>query len=154
MKALDDITDAIIDCGIQIHKRFGPGLFELFYEVLLAHALRKRGFKVERQKPISFEYDGVFFKEVFRCDLLVDDEVIVELKSIEALAPVHSKKLLTYLRVADKRVGLLMNFGQETLKEGIRRVVNGFPRCSPSRLRVNHGPAESPIDAEHQRNAR
>lgn len=137
MRELDDITDAIIDEAIRIHRAVGPGLLESVYEALLARALEKRGFRVERQVAIRFEFDELVFEEAFRADLIVDDNVIVELKSVEQIAPVYGKKLLTYLRIADKRVGLLLNFGANTMKEGLRRVVNSLPPSFSPRLRVN-----------------
>ena len=137
MRELDDITEAIIDAAIQIHRDLGPGLLESVYEAVLAHALEKRGFHVERQVMVRFEYDGLVFEEGFRADLLVEHEVLVELKSVERLAPVHGKKLLTYLRLMNKRVGLLLNFGENTLTEGLRRIVNALPPSASPRLRVN-----------------
>jgi iron complex transport system substrate-binding protein len=134
---LDDITGTIVDVAIRIHKDLGPGLLESVYEAVLARALETRGLKVERQKPIRFEYDGLVFEEGFRTDLLVEGRVIVELKSVERLAPVHSKQLLTYLRLTHLQVGLLLNFGAATLKEGLQRIVNDLsPSASPI-LRVN-----------------
>ena len=118
MRALDDITEAIIDAAIQIHRDLGPGLLESVYEALLARALEKRGLHVERQTTVRFEYDGLVFDEGFRTDLLVEHQVIVELKSVERLAPVHGKQLLTYLRLMNKRVGLLLNFGENRLMDG------------------------------------
>ncbi len=135
--SLDDITGSIIDAAIKIHIDLGPGLLESVYEVVLARALEKRGFQVERQKPIRFEYDGTVFEEGFRADLLVDGRVIVELKSVEKLAPVHGKQVLTYLRLIDLPVGLLINFGSTTLKEGLHRIVNNLPPSASPRLRVN-----------------
>lgn len=134
---LDDITGAVIDAAVKIHKGLGPGLLESVYEMVLARELERRGFHVERQKPVSFEYDGMNFDEGFRVDLLVEGCVVVELKSVENLAPVHSKQLLTYLRVLNLRVGLLLNFGAATLKEGLHRVVNNLRPSASPRLRVN-----------------
>ncbi|MBK7956034.1 MAG: GxxExxY protein [Candidatus Accumulibacter sp.] len=115
----------------------GPGLLESVYEIVLARALEKRGFQVDRQKVIRFEYDGMVFEEGFRTDLLVEGRVIVELKSVEKLAPVHSKQVLTYLRLMNLPVGLLINFGASTLKEGLHRIVNSLPASASPRLRVN-----------------
>ena len=126
MRELDEITAAIIDAAIQIHRDLGPGLLESVYEAVLAHLLEKRGFHVQRQATIRFEYDGLVFEEGFRTDLIVDHQVLVELKSIERCAPVHGKKLLTYLRLCDLRLGLLINFGAPVIKDGIKRVVNGL----------------------------
>ncbi len=110
---------------------------ESVYESVLAKALEKRGLRVERQKPISFVYDDIPFDEGFRVDLLVDDRVVVDLKSVEKLAPVHSKQLLTYIRLMNLLVGLLLNFGASTLKEGLHRIVNDLPSSASPRLRVN-----------------
>ena len=137
MHALDDITGAIIDSAMKIHRELGPGLLESVYEVVLARDVERRGFRVERHRPVRIEYEGMVFDEGFRADLVVEARVIVELKSVERLAPVHSKQLLTYLRLMRLEVGLLINFGHGTLKEGLHRVVNGLlPSASP-RLRVN-----------------
>ena len=106
MRDLDDITEAIIDAAIQLHRDVGPEVLESVYEALLAHALDKRGFHVRRQVVIRFESDGLVFDEGFRIDLLVEDQVVVELKSVERLAPVHGKKLLTYLRLTNQRLGV------------------------------------------------
>ncbi len=137
MKELDDITGAIVDAAIKIHRELGPGLLETVYEVVLARALERRGFLVERQKYIRFEYDGMVFEEGFRADLLVEEGVVVELKSVEKLSPVHSKQLLTYLRLMRLPVGLLLNFGHATLKEGLHRVVNHLNPSASRQLRVN-----------------
>jgi GxxExxY protein len=137
MKELDDITGAIIEEALKIHRELGPGLLESVYEAVLARALERRGFHVERQKVVRFEYDGMTFEEGFRVDLLVDAQVVVELKSVEKLAPVHSKQLLTYLRLMDLPVGLLINFGGATLKEGLHRIVNNLKPSASPRLRVN-----------------
>lgn len=138
MKSLDDITGAVVDASLKIHMGLGPGLLESVYEVVPARALELRGFRVERQKVIRFEYEGMVFEEGFRTDLLVDGCVVVELKSVENLAPVHSKQVLTYLRLMNLQVGLLINFGAATLKEGLHRIVNNLPTSASPRLRVNH----------------
>ncbi len=137
MKELDDITGAIIEEALKIHRELGPGLLESVYEAVLARALERRGFHVERQKAVRFEYDGMIFEEGFRVDLIVDARVVVELKSVEKLAPVHSKQLLTYLRLMNLPVGLLINFGGATLREGLHRIVNNLQPSASSRLRVN-----------------
>jgi iron complex transport system substrate-binding protein len=126
VREVNEITGEIVDAAYGIHTRLGPGLMESVYETVLARVLERRGFKVERQRVVSFEYDGVRFDEGFRVDLLVDDRVVVELKSVERIAPVHPKQLLTYLRLLNVRVGLLLNFGAPRMKEGIRRVVNDY----------------------------
>jgi len=140
MKELDDITGAVVDAAMKIHIELGPGLLESVYEAVLARALERRGLQVERQKVIRFEYDGMVFDEGFRTDLLVEGRVIVELKSVEKLAPVHSKQLLTYLRLMNLPVGLLINFGSATLKEGLHRIVNKLPSSASPSLRVNQFP--------------
>jgi len=137
MKTLDEVTGAIVDAALQIHRDLGPGLLESVYEIVLARALEKRGLGAERQKPVRFDYDGVTFEEGFRVDLLVDHRVVVELKSVEKLAPVHSKQVLTYLRLMNLPVGLLINFGAATLKEGLHRIVNHLDSSASPRLRMN-----------------
>ncbi|MGA2151782.1 MAG: GxxExxY protein [Geobacteraceae bacterium] len=134
---LDDITGEIVDASIRIHQDPGPGLLECVYEAILAKVLTRRGLTVERQKPICFEYDGISFDDGFRVDLLVERRVVVELKSVEKVAPVHSKQLLTYLRLMSLPVGLLINFGAATLKEGLHRIVNNLDISASPRLRVN-----------------
>ncbi|BCU06052.1 GxxExxY protein [Allochromatium tepidum] len=144
MKEIDDITGAIVDAAYVLHTGLGPGLLESVYEAVPARELEHRGLSVERQKIIRFEYDGMVFEEGLRLDLLVEDRVIVELKSVEKPAPVHPKQLLTYLRLMQLPVGLLINFGAPTLKEGLQRVVNHYsPSHSASpRLRVNQSSGE------------
>lgn len=121
---VNDITGAIVDAALQIHRDLGPGLLESVYEAVLAKKLEVRGLRVERQKILRFEYDGMVFEEGFRMDLLAEGQVVVELKSVEQAAPVHKKQLLTYLKLAKKPVGLLINFGGATLKEGLTRIIN------------------------------
>jgi GxxExxY protein len=137
MHHLDDITGAIVDAAMKIHRELGPGLLESVYELVLARELERRGFRAERQRPMRIEYDGTVFEEGFRSDLVVEGRVVVEIKSVEALAPVHFKQLLTYLRLMHLQVGLLINFGHSTLKEGLHRVVNGLSPSASPRLRVN-----------------
>jgi len=134
---LDEITGIVIDESIRIHRELGPGLLESVYEVVLARALQRRGLQVERQKVVKFEYDGMVFDEGLKVDLLVEGCVVVELKSVERLAPVHSKQTLTYIRLMKLNVGLLINFGGETLKEGLKRIVNQLAREQSSALRIN-----------------
>ena len=139
---LDDISGIIVDECYHLHVRLGPGLLESVYEALLAQALQRRGLRVVRQKAATFTVDGLTFVPGLRVDLLVEDRVVVELTSTETLAPVHAKQLLTYLRILNLRVGLLVNFGAPTLKAGLRRVVNNYqpsaPQGSSPRLRVRH----------------
>lgn len=117
----------ILDSAFTVHTRLGPGLLETVYEVVLAHELTKRGLRVERQVSIAIRHDDLVFNEGFRADLVVDKHVIVELKSVEKLAPVHSKQVLTQLRLSGLRLGLLINFGELRLKDGIHRIANGLP---------------------------
>jgi len=120
------IAKEIVDASFNIHLSLGPGLLESVYEVVLAHELVKRGLYVERQKTISIQYNGLVFDEGFRADIVVERLVIVELKSVENIAPVHKKQLLTYLRLTNKKLGLLINFGSALIKNGIFRIVNGL----------------------------
>ena len=136
-KTLDDITGEIVDAAYKLHSGLGPGLLESVYELVLARDVARRGLTVERQKVISFDYDGIHFEAGLKVDLLVESRVVVEIKSIDSLAAVHAKQVLTYLRLLKLPVGLLINFGAPTLKQGLQRVVNGLlPSASP-RLRVN-----------------
>ena len=121
---MEDITGAIIDAAITIHRRLGPGVFESVYETVLASMLSRRGMQVERQLLVGFTFDEIRFDQAFRIDLLVERSVIVEVKSLDKLAAVHRKQVLTCLRLMNLRVGLLLNFGAETMKEGITRVMN------------------------------
>ena len=125
MADIELLAKVAIDCGLHIHKELGPGLLESVYEVLLADRLTRSGYSVERQKLLPIEYQGLRFQEGFRVDLLVDAKLIIEVKSVERLAAVHTKQLLTYIRLARQPVGLLMNFGGDTFREGLRRIVNG-----------------------------
>ena len=134
---LDDITGAIVDASLQLHRVPGPGLLESLYEALLACELRQRGLRVERQRLITVSYNGVDLEDAFRADLLVEGRVIVEVKSLDRFAPVHRKQLLTYLRLTNLRVGLLLNFGAESMKEGLKRVVNDYAPPPSSPLRIN-----------------
>jgi iron complex transport system substrate-binding protein len=143
MKSFDDITGAIIDASIKLHIDLGPGLLESVYEAVLARTLEKRGYRVERQKVVRFEYDGMVFDEGLRVDLLVEGQVVVELKSVEKLASVHGKQVLTYLRLMRLPIGLLMNFGAPTLKEGLHRIVNNLPAAASPCLRVNRNRDET-----------
>ena len=130
----------VVDCAFHLHKELGPGLLELVYEVVLAKRLEKAGLKVERQKKIPIVVDGMKFDEGFRADILVEDVLLIELKSVENLSVVHSKQVLTYLRLLNVPLGLLINFGAKTFKEGIKRIVNGPQEFENSFLRVNRKP--------------
>ncbi len=121
---INRLTGEIVDAAMSVHRGLGPGLLESVYTVVLAHELRKRGHEVAVEVPVPIVWEGVRLEVGFRADLIVDDLVVVELKSVEQVARVHKKQLLTYLRLADKRAGLLINFGTELLKDGVSRVVN------------------------------
>jgi len=123
----NEIAKRIVDAAYKVHTALGPGLLESAYEAALAHVLRKHGLQVACQQPMPLVYESVYLDVGYRLDLLVEERVIVEVKSVEQTAPVHLKQLLTYLRLADKRLGLLINFGMARIKDGIHRVVNGLP---------------------------
>ena len=125
MLSVDDLASIAVDCGFHIHNELGPGLLETVYEILLAQSLEERGLSVVRQKPVPIEFRGMIIADAFRADLVVDDRLIIEIKSVEKAHPVHGKQLLTYLRLTKQPLGLLMNFGCATFREGVRRVANG-----------------------------
>lgn len=137
MKNVEEISSEVVDAAFHLHKDLGPGLLESVYEVVLAKLLEQRGLSVERQKPIPIHYAGLRFDEGFRADLIVEGSLLIELKSVENLAPVHGKQVLTYLRLLDLPLGLLLNFGSATFKTGIKRIVNNHSNFASSRLRVN-----------------
>ena len=120
----NEIGREIVDSAIQIHRETGPGLLESVYEVLHAYELEKKRLKVSRQIPIRLHYKGVYFDGGFRADIVVEDKVILELKSVTAITNVHKKQVLTYLKLSDRRLGYLLNFGQERMVDGIVRLVN------------------------------
>jgi GxxExxY protein len=120
----NEVASVVVDVAYHIQTKLGPGLLESVYEAVMMHELQKRGLHVEKQLGIPLEWDGIKLDLGFRADLIVERCVIIELKSIEAVAPMHKKILLTYLRLADRRLGLLINFGVELIKNGISRIVN------------------------------
>jgi len=122
----NQIARVVVDAAVKVHRMLGPGLLESVYEVVLARELVQRGLRVERQVSIPIEYEGLKFDEGFRADIIVEEKVILELKSVEQIAKVHHKQLFTYLKLADKRLGLLLNFGANLMKEGIKRIANGM----------------------------
>ena len=123
----NEAAKQIVDAAFQVHTSLGPGLLESVYEVVLAYELEKRALQVVRQQAIPVVYHDTRIEMGFRADLIVEDKVIVEIKSVEAIAPVHKKQLLTHLRLADKRLGLLINFNVALIKDGITRIANGMP---------------------------
>lgn len=124
---LNRLTEAIIQAAIEVHRTLGPGLLESAYEACLAFELAQRGLKVEQQKPLPVVYKDVRLDCGYRLDLLVEDKVIVEIKAVDQLLPVHEAQLLSYLRLSGCKVGLLINFNVKVLRSGIRRLVNDFP---------------------------
>lgn len=122
----NEISGIIIDCAYKIHKTLGPGLLESVYAAALTYELRKRGLRVITEQAIPVIYEEVKLEVGFRADLIVENKIVVEIKSVEAIAPIHSKILLTYLRLTDKKLGLLINFNVNLIKEGIKRVVNNL----------------------------
>ena len=124
--ALEDIARISVDCGFKLHQALGPGLLESVYEVCLASSLADRGLSVERQRPIPIRFNGLQFEEGFRADILVEGILLIELKSTERYAAVHAKQVLTYLRLMNLPLGLLMNFGAPTFKDGVRRLINDY----------------------------
>ena len=120
----NEIGKIIVDAALMVHRALGPGLLELVYEVTLAYELEQRGMNVQRQVPIAIEYAGIEFEEGFRADLIVEDKVIVELKSVEKISGAHKKQVQTYLKLAGLKLGFLLNFNEELIKQGITRCVN------------------------------
>ena len=136
MRDIDLVSGDVVDVALRLYRELGPGLLESVYEIVLAARLAAMGYSVARQRSIDIEFEGVRIDGAFKIDLLVDERLIVEIKSVERLAPVHAKQLLTYLRLTGQPVGLLINFGGETLREGIRRLVNNhYPSASSAPLR-------------------
>ena len=131
MPAVEQLAATAVDCGFHIHKELGPGLLESVYETVLAEALRERGLSVVQQQPIPITYRSMRFSDAFRADLIVENKLIIEVKSVERNAPVHAKQLLTYLRLMKHPLGLLMNFGCETFRDGVKRVANGHDPFAP-----------------------
>jgi len=126
-RELNACTGTIIDAAIEVHKTVGPGLFEKAYVACLMHELHRRGLTIERQVKLTLKYKDLVVPGAYYPDLIVSKSVIVEVKAMEAVAPIHERQVTTYLRLADLRVGLLLNFGQQTMKAGTHRIVNGFP---------------------------
>lgn len=134
---VEELSAIIVDCAYKLHVEVGPGLLESVYEVVLAKMLEERGLSVKRQVPVPIHLMGMKFDEGFRADILVENVLLIEPKSVEHLAPVHSKQVLTYLRLLNRLLGLLINFGAATFKDGCKRIVNNHTALASSRLRVN-----------------
>ncbi len=127
---INEVSGAVVDAAMKVHSALGPGLLESAYEACLIRELRKRGLRVESQVPIAVRYEGDTLDVGYRADLFVEGIVLVELKSVETLLPIHKAQLLSYLRLSGKEVGLLINFNVEHLKNGIKRVINSRPKFS------------------------
>lgn len=136
-KNAEELSAIVVDCGYRLHVEAGPGLLETVYEVVLARMLADRGLVVKRQVPVPIRLMGMSFEEGFRADLIVEDRLLIELKSVENLLPVHSKQVLTYLRLLNLPLGLLINFGAPMFKDGCKRIVNNHRDIQSSRLRLN-----------------
>jgi GxxExxY protein len=134
---IESLAHETIDCAYKVHFEIGPGLFEIVYEAVLAKRLADKGLRVQRQIPISVTFDGMVFEEGFKADLLIEEKLLVELKSVEKLAIVHGKQVLTYLRLLKLPLGILFNFGAATFREGVRRVVNNHTEIASSPLRLH-----------------
>jgi GxxExxY protein len=137
VKDTEEISGDVLDVALRLHKQLGPGLLESVYETVLAAKLAEMGYAVARQVPVDIEFEGLRFEAAFRIDLLVDGRLLVEVKSVDQLHAAHAKQLLTYLRLTNQPVGLLINFGGATLKEGVRRLVNDYRPSATPRLRAN-----------------
>jgi GxxExxY protein len=122
----NEIGKVVVDAAIAVHRILGPGVYENVYEVVLTYELKKHGLNVERQVPVSIEYDGIKFDEGFRADIIIESKVILELKSVESVTKAHKKQVLTYLRLTGCKLGYLLNFGEDLMKDGITRIVNGL----------------------------
>ena len=129
---IETLVTTAVDCGFRTHKGLGPGLLESAYHAVIEELLRRKGLHVESQRLIPIKFDDIVIDNGFRADLIVEGRLLIELKSVERLAPVHGKQVLTYLRLANLPIGLLMNFGGQTFKEGLRRIVNGFDELNSS----------------------
>jgi GxxExxY protein len=136
MLEINEVTDRVIGAAIEVHRHLGPGLLESAYEECLCYELNRAGLRFERQVPLPVEYKGLRLDCAYRLDLLVEGVVLVELKAIEDLLPIHKAQVLTYLRAAQKQVGLLINFNVEVLKNGVSRIVNDYLGEPPRDLSV------------------
>jgi len=138
LKSIDQISGDVLDLSIRVHRELGPGLLESVYETVLAAKLAGIGYRVERQRPVDIVFEDLQFTAAFRIDLLVDERVLVEVKSVERLNAAHAKQLLTYLRLTKQPLGLLINFGGASLKEGFKRLVNEYDPSASLRLCANN----------------
>lgn len=137
-KDVEELSAIVVDCGYKLHVEIGPGLLESIYEIILKKMLEEAGLQVKRQVQVPIHFMGIHFEEGFRADLIVEDKLLIELKSVEKLKPLHSKQVLTYLRFLNLPMGLLINFGAATFKEGINRIINGSQSLKRSLLKINN----------------
>ena len=137
VRDLEEISGDVLDCSVQLHRDYGPGLLENVYEAILTAMLQEKGYLVETQKKLEIHYKHLVIPSVMRIDMLVDSALLVEIKSVEQILPVHAKQVTTYLRLMNLTVGMLINFGGETIKGNVRRIVNGYVPSASPRLRVN-----------------
>ena len=143
VRDVDQISGDVLDLSIQLHRELGSGLLESVYETVLAAQLAAMGYRVARQRPVDISFQGMRFESAFRIDLLIDERLLIEIKSVEKLHAAHAKQLLTYLRLTNQPVGLLINFGGATLKEGFRRLVNNHNPSASPRLCANQSSSSS-----------
>jgi GxxExxY protein len=138
---VEELSAIAVDCGLQVHRDLGPGMLESAYEAVLAHLLSRKGLAVERQKIIPIQYDGIVIDQGFRADLVVDGQLLIELKAVERLSSVHGRQVLTYLKFMNLPVGLLMNFSTDLFRDGLKRIVNKHAETDNSRLAINRNPS-------------
>ena len=147
---VEELSAIVVDCGYKLHVEAGPGLLETVYEVVLAKMLSEQGLSVRRQVPVPIRLMGMTFEEGFRADIIVEDRLLIELKSVENLLAVHSKQVLTYLRMLKLPLGLLINFGSPTFKDGCKRIVNHHTDTQLSHLRLNQESHAKPRSREEE----
>ncbi len=150
MKSIDELSGIVVDTAIAVHRELGPGLFESVYEIVLAGRLEALGLNIARQVPVPLTVDGQFFEVAFKIDILVENRLILEIKAVEQLLKAHAKQLLTYLRLLRQPVGLLLNFSGETMKEGIRLMVNDHRPDIPSAPSASSAPLREPENRHPQ----
>ena len=140
---VEELSAIAVDCGLQVHKDLGLGMLESAYEAVLAHLLMKKGLSVERQKVIPITYTGLEIEQGFRADLIIENQLLIELKTVERLSLVHARQVRTYLKFTGLHVGLLMNFSSEKFTDGLKRIVNNHFATQNSRLDINQNPSRT-----------
>lgn len=148
---VEELSAIAVDCGLQVHKDLGPGMLESAYEAVMAHLMMKKGLSVERQKVIPITYDGLVIEQGFRADLIVEGQLLIELKTVERISLVHARQVRTYLKFTGLHVGLLMNFSTEKFTDGLKRIVNNHFATENSRLSINHSPSRSFVPSRPSR---